>query len=184
MVYIYISPSSQKEKMKQKKGMNIFHLAHISISIFCRSHLFSVDAASYFLVVRHRLSFFCARDRKFRKKKHKKNTREGETTHFFPYVCLHLISWSSEHTHSVFLPRLRSYIIRTNKKKTHWWKMFVRSHAYIKKKKEGYTIESRLAAVTIRINTTKKSEKKKKCSYTYMYNYLSVCLSRARAFDW
>jgi hypothetical protein len=77
MVYIYISPSSQKEKMKQKKEMNIFHLAHISISIFCRSHLFSVDAASYFLVVRHRLSFFCARDRKFRKKKHKK-TRERE----------------------------------------------------------------------------------------------------------
>ena len=41
--------------MKQKKEMNIFHLAHISISIFCRSMLFAVDAASYFLVVRHRV---------------------------------------------------------------------------------------------------------------------------------
>jgi hypothetical protein len=59
MVYIYMSHSSQR-KMKQKKKMNISHLAHISISIFCRcrSLLFSVDAASYFLVGRHRLSFF------------------------------------------------------------------------------------------------------------------------------
>jgi len=103
MVYIYMSHSSQR-KMKQKKKMNISHLAHISISIFCRcsSLLFSVDAASYFLVGRHRLSFLCP-GQKVQKKKHKKmRQRERETTHFFPYVCLRLVSWSSEHTHSVF----------------------------------------------------------------------------------
>jgi hypothetical protein len=88
MVYIYISPSSQKEKMKQKKEMNIFHLAHISISIFCRSVLFLVDAASYFLVVRHRLSFFCARDRKFRKKNIKKHERGRD----YPFLSLCLSS--------------------------------------------------------------------------------------------
>jgi hypothetical protein len=88
-IYIYVSHSSQ-EKTKQKKEMNTSHLAHISISIFCRcrSLLFSVDAASYFLVGRHRLSFFYARDRKFRKK----NIKKRETTHFFPYACLRLVS--------------------------------------------------------------------------------------------
>ena len=82
--YIYVSHSSQK-KTKQKKEMNTSHLAHISISIFCRcrSLLFSVDAASYFLVGRHRLSFFYARDRKFRKKKHKK-----ERDYPFLSLCL------------------------------------------------------------------------------------------------
>ncbi len=86
MVYIYISPSSQKEKMKQKKEMNIFHLAHISISIFCRSVLFLVDAASYFLVVRHRLSFFVPEIESSEKKTHKKKERD------YPFLSLCLSS--------------------------------------------------------------------------------------------
>jgi hypothetical protein len=62
--------------------------------------------------------------------------------------------------------------------------MFVRSHAYIKKKKEGYTIESRLAAVTIRINTTKKSEKKKNVHiHICIITCLSVSHARVRSID-
>jgi hypothetical protein len=61
-IYIYVSHSSQ-EKTKQKKEMNTSHLAHISISIFCRSLLFSVDAVSYFFGGRHRLSFLCPRQK-------------------------------------------------------------------------------------------------------------------------
>ena len=84
--FLYMSPSW--EKKKQKKEMNTSRLAHISISIFrhCRSLLFSVDAASYFLVGRHRLSFFvCPRQRV--QEKHKK-TRERERDYPFLSLCL------------------------------------------------------------------------------------------------
>lgn len=101
-----VSHSSQRKRRSKKKKMNISHLAHISISIFCRcrSPLFSVDAASYFLVGRHIVYLFLCPRQKVQKKNIKKRERETETesTHCFPYVCLRLISWNSEHIHSVF----------------------------------------------------------------------------------
>ena len=95
--------------------MNTSRLAHISISIFrhCRSVLFSVETASYFLVGRHRLSFLCARDREFRKNIKK---RERLPISFLMSVFGSYLGVVNTHTHS-FFPRLPSYIIRTNKKK-------------------------------------------------------------------
>ncbi len=178
--YIYMSHSSQKKKTKQKKEMNIFHLAHISISIFCRSFLFSVDSASYFLVVRHRVYLFFVPEMESSEKKHKK---ERETTHSFPYVCLRLVSWSSEHTHSVFsLVSRRISSERT--KKAHWWKMFsafIRIWKKKKKKKEGYITESIMAAVALGL---KKSEEGEKRKIMFMYICTITCLSRARGLVW
>ena len=103
---------------KQKKEMNTSQLAHISISIFvrCHSRLSSVDAASYFLAGRHR-RFFCCPTQKVQKKKHKKEG-EKQTTHFFRYVCVRLVSWSSEHTHSprLFFPSF-SIVYQQNEQK-------------------------------------------------------------------
>jgi hypothetical protein len=126
--------------------MNTSRLAHISISIFhhCRSLLFSVDAASYFLVGRHRLSFLCARDREFRKNIKK----EKETTHFFPYVCLRLVSWSGEHTYTVFFLVSRRISSERTKKLGDEECVCVHTHTK-KKKKEGYTPESRMAVVVL-----------------------------------
>ena len=148
--FTYTSPSWQRKK--QKKAMNTSRLAHISISIFrlCRSRLFSVDAASYFLAGRRRLSFFaCARDRV--QEKHKK--REGETTHFFPYVCLRLVSWI---VNTQFFPS-SPIVYHQNEQKTGWCRMCVRSHAHKgeERKKEEGRIHTRIEDGSSRIGIKK-----------------------------
>jgi hypothetical protein len=115
--------------------MNTSRLAHISISIFrhCRSLLFSVDAASYFLVGRHRLSFFvCPRYRV--QEKHKKNERGRLPISFLMSVFVSYLGVVN--THTVFFPRLPSYIIRTNKKLVDEECVCVHTHTKKKKRRK------------------------------------------------
>lgn len=131
--------------------MNTSCLAHISISIFgcCRSLLFSIDAASYFLVGRHRLSsfFLYARDTEFRKNIKKK--REGERLPISFLMSVFVSYLRIVNTYTVFSLVSRCISSERTKKLTDGECVCVCVHTHTKKtqKKEGYTPESRMAAL-------------------------------------